>query len=164
MNHVSRLIVLFLFLSHNTKGQKPMDFLTLPTAGSAAVAVSEAADPLAWHRDMEDTGREDDEQGRFSANQTNEDPPTSRRDEGMLGSSPQSAPQGESDGPSGPGEVSHQMMRDGGAAESQRHSKAPDHGWYAPGANPMMTDEQVERLMKVVELGVDPEVAWKRIN
>ena len=110
MNHVSRLIVLFLSLSHNTKGQKPMDFLTLPTAGSAAVAVSEAADPLAWHRDMEDTGREDDEQGRFSANQTNEDPPTSRRDEGILGSSTQRAPQGESDGSTEPGVMILQLM------------------------------------------------------
>ena len=64
MNHVSRLIVLFLSLSHTTKGQKPMDPVTLPTAGSAAVAVSEAADPLAWHRGGEGTGREDDVQGR----------------------------------------------------------------------------------------------------
>ena len=85
MNHVSRLIVLFLSLGHTTKGQKPMDPVTLPTAGSAAVAVSAAADPLAWHRDRKDTGREDDAQGRFSANQTNEDPPISMRDEGALG-------------------------------------------------------------------------------
>ena len=41
---------MFLFLNHTTKGQKPMDPVIVPTPGSAAVAVSEAADPLAWRR------------------------------------------------------------------------------------------------------------------
>ena len=98
MNHVSRLIVLFLSLSHTTTGQKRMDPATLPTACSAAVAVPVAADPLAWHREGAGTGREDDPQGRSSANQTNGDPPMSRRNEGTLGGSTQRAPQDESDG------------------------------------------------------------------
>ena len=126
MNHVSRLIVLFLSLSHTTKGQKPMDPMTARSDGSAAVAAPEAADPLEARRGGEGRGREDDVQGRFSTNQTNEDPPTSRRDGGLLGSSPQSALQGESYDSSGLVEVTHQMMRGVGTAGSQHHFKVPD--------------------------------------
>ena len=110
MNHVSRLIVLFLSLSLTAKGQKLMDIVTARSLGSAAVAAPEAADPMEANRGGEGTGREDDVQGRFSANQTNEDPPTSRRDEGILGSSTQRAPQGESDGSTEPGVMTLQVM------------------------------------------------------
>ena len=132
MNHVSRLIVLFLSRSLTTKGQKPMDPVTLPTAGSAAVAVSVPADPLAWHRDRKDTGREDGAQGRFSANQTNEDPPISRRDEGTLGGSTKRAPQDESDDFTEPRVMTLQMMmQDEGATRSRHQSEVQvsDEGW-----------------------------------
>ena len=79
-----------------------MDPATVRAAGSAAVAVPEAADPLEWHRGGEGTGRGDDVQdGRFSTNQTSEDPPITRRDEGLLGSSPhrKASPMGGSDSP-----------------------------------------------------------------
>ena len=63
------------------------------------------------NRGGEGTGRGDDVQdGRFSTNQTNEDPPTSRRDEGILGSSTQRAPQGKSDGSTEPGVMILQLM------------------------------------------------------
>ena len=55
-------------------------------------------------------------------------------------------------------------MRDGGAAGGQRHSEIPDHGWYALGAYPMVTDEQFEKLIQAEGGGVHNEDAWQIVN